>query len=74
LTSGAKPFQHDKNKQGTRAVDREGPRQLPVASRTLAQLDYADALLAAAPDDLSPAALQQMRRVLALERARVLLS
>ncbi|MGH6920744.1 MAG: tetratricopeptide repeat protein, partial [Geminicoccaceae bacterium] len=32
-----------------------------------AQLDYADALLAAAPDDLPPAALRQMRRVLALD-------
>jgi len=32
-----------------------------------AQLDYADALLAAAPDELSPAAEQQMRRVLALD-------
>ena len=32
-----------------------------------AQLDYADALLAAAPDQLSPAAEQQMRRVLALD-------
>jgi cytochrome c-type biogenesis protein CcmH len=32
-----------------------------------AQLDYADALLAAAPDELSPAAKQQMRRVLALD-------
>jgi cytochrome c-type biogenesis protein CcmH len=32
-----------------------------------AQLDYADALVAAAPDELSPAAQQQMRRVLALD-------
>jgi cytochrome c-type biogenesis protein CcmH len=32
-----------------------------------AQLDYADALLAAAPDELSPAAKQQMRRVLELD-------
>lgn len=32
-----------------------------------AQLDYADALLAAAPDALSPAAVGQMRRVLALD-------
>jgi cytochrome c-type biogenesis protein CcmH len=32
-----------------------------------AQLDYADALLAAAPNELSPAAEQQMRRVLALD-------
>jgi cytochrome c-type biogenesis protein CcmH len=32
-----------------------------------AQLDYADALLAAAPDELSPTAEQQMRRVLALD-------
>ena len=32
-----------------------------------AQLDYGDALLAAAPDALSPAAEQQMRRVLELD-------
>ena len=32
-----------------------------------AQLDYADALLAATPDELSPAAKQQMRRVLELD-------
>jgi hypothetical protein len=38
LTSATKPFQHDENKQGTRHVDREGPRQRPVAIRTLGDL------------------------------------
>jgi hypothetical protein len=38
LTSAAKPSQHGQNKPGTQPVDRQGPRQRPVAIRTLGDL------------------------------------
>jgi hypothetical protein len=46
LTSATTPFQHEENKQGTRPVEREEPRQRPIVIRTLGDLGERNELYA----------------------------